>query len=239
MFKKDYVIGYRKLNVDKASITQLIEIAQETTISCTNSLEKDVLWYLENDMGWIFLNWNIEIFRYPKYLEEVVCTTIPVKFKSVLGQRDFRIEDKNGEVIMNASVKTALLDLKTKKPIEVPKDILASYGDSHPEFITNRFKMPKITDDGFVLNSTTRVKVKRLDTDTNGHTNNDKYVELAENEIPDDIYKRVITNVRVVYKRETFVGDELIIETYLNNIDSVLVVFKNEDTCCEVLFIYR
>ncbi len=241
MYSRNYKIGYDKLKEGNASVTQLVDIAQDTSIAITNTTSRTVKWYLDNNQGWIFLNWNIEILKYPKYDEEIVCITIPVKFKKFLGQRDFRIENLDGEVMMNASTKTSLIDLVTKTPIEPTQDILDEYGPTHDEYITNKFKLPKVDNDkSFICVSITSVEIKRLDTDTNNHTNNVKYIEWAENEIPDDIYNNTITNLQVNYKKETFKGDVLTVETYVNNIDKVLVQFKQEgELHCEVMFVYK
>ncbi len=242
MFKRKYKVSYERLNGNKATVTQLLSMAQETTIAKTNETSRNVQWYLDNMQGWIFLNWNVEILQYPKYEEEVVCTTVPVKFKRFLGQRDFRIENLNGEVIMNASIKTALIDLVTKQPLEPTKELLAEYGEQHEEFITNKFKLPKPTEEnGFSCISTNEVIVKRLDTDTNLHTNNLKYIEWAENEIPEEIYRKLVKKVQVVFKQETLRGDILKIETYVNNKNNmenqVYVCFKKDDEIrCEVMF---
>ncbi len=238
MFKRKYKVSYDKLNGDKASITQLINMAQETTVAKTNSTSRNVKWYLDNMQGWIFLNWNIEILKYPEYEEEVICSTVPVKFKRFLGQRDFRIENLNGEVLMNASVKTALIDLVTKEPIEPSEELLKEYGEIHEEFITNKFKLPKPTEEnGFILVSTSEITIKRLDTDTNLHTNNLKYIEWAENEIPEEIYQKLIKKVQIVFKQETLRGDVLKIETYVSGEEQVFVSFKKDgDVRCEVMF---
>ncbi len=241
MFNKHYTIKFDKLNGDTASITQLVDIAQSTSISITNSTSRNLKWYLDNNQGWLFLNWNIEIFKYPVYDEEVICSTIASKFKKFLGQREFRIENLEGEVLMNASTKTTLLDLATKMPIEPTQELLAEYGPLGEEFITNKFKLPKATvEEGFTLISTSNVDIKRLDTDTNQHTNNVKYIEWAENEIPDDVYKKTITNIQVVYKKESFKGDSLVVETFVNGVNKVLIHFKKDgEVHCEVMFIYK
>ncbi len=241
MFKRNHTIRFEKLNGNNASISQLVDIAQSTSIAITNTTSKNVKWYLDNLQGWVFLNWNIEVFKYPEYDEEVICRTRPVKFKKFLGQRDFRIENLQGEVLMNASTKTSLIDLVTKMPIEPTAELLAEYGPQGEEYITNKFKLPKATEEeGFTKVSTTTIDIKRLDTDTNLHTNNIKYIEWAENEIPDNIYENTITNLQVVYKKETFKGETLEVEAYINNLDKVLVHFlKDGEVHCEVMFIYK
>lgn len=238
MYKKNYVISYDKLNGNFATITKMLDIAQQTSISQTESTSKNVEWYFKNKQGWLFLNWNVEIKKYPKYGQEVICSTVPVKFRKFLGQRDFRIEDLEGNVLMNASIKTSLIDLKDKRPIEPPEEMLAEYGENHEGFITNKFRMPKVEKDkSFQLVSKSSLTVKRLDTDTNKHTNNIKYMEWAENEIPTEIYEKAITKAQVVYKKETVEGDNLVIETYFNKNECVIVIFKKESiVCCEIMF---
>ncbi len=213
-------------------------MAQETTVAKTNSTSRNIKWYLDNMQGWIFLNWNIEILKYPTYEEEVICSTVPVKFKRFLGQRDFRIENLEGEVLMNASVKTALIDLVNKGPIEPSEELLKEYGEIQEGFITNKFKLPKPTEEsGFTLVSTSEITIKRLDTDTNLHTNNLKYIEWAENEIPENMYQKLVKQVQIVFKQETLRGDVLKIETYTNNDNQVFVSFKKDDDVrCEVMF---
>ncbi len=241
MFKRHHKIKFEKLNGFQASISQLVDIAQSTSIAKTNTTSRKLDWYLENLQGWVFLNWNIEVLKYPKYDEEVICRTRYVNFKKFIGQRDFRIENLQGEVLMNASTRTALIDLVTKLPIEPEDWLLAEYGEPAEEYITNKFKLPKSPEEeGFLKVSTIAIDIKRLDTDTNLHTNNVKYIEWAENEIPDEIYKNTITNLQVVYKKETFKGDVLDVETYINNSDKVLVHFKKDgELRCEVMFTYK
>lgn len=239
MYSERIKINYEKLNGNFASITKLIDIAQQTSISQTESTSRNVEWYYTNNKGWLFLNWNVKIKKYPRFGEEVICYTAPVKFRKFLGQRDFKIEDLKGNVIMLASIKTALLDLGTKKPIEPSKELLAEYGEEDKGFITNKFKILKVDDNGFKKVSTKDILVRRLDTDTNKHTNNTKYIEWAENEIPEEIYNKGINEVKVVYKNETLEGDVVNVETFVND-TYIIVLFKKEKTlCCEIMFTYN
>ncbi len=56
MFSKNYKIGFDRLKGNTASITQLVDIAQSTSISITNTTSRNVKWYLDNNQGWVFLN---------------------------------------------------------------------------------------------------------------------------------------------------------------------------------------
>ena len=88
--------------------------------------------------------------------------------------------------------------------------------DRQAPFDPGRFKLPAEKEECLI--SERKLTVRRSETDTNGHTNNTRYVEWAVDDVPDDIYVNYKADeIRVLYRKECRAGDEVTVKTYLEN----------------------
>lgn len=125
---------------------------------------------------WALTHIQIEISRWPEMNETVWFETWPRGIEKLYTTRDFRIKDKRGHPIINATSAWIMVDTKRKRPVR-PSGRLAgipfvpeekALGD-FPETI-QEWKEPAES-----LNK--ERKVVYSDLDINGHVNNTRYVE--------------------------------------------------------------
>ena len=95
------------------------------------------------------------------------------------------------------------------------------------------------------LISEKKLIVRRRETDTNGHTNNARYVEWAVDDVPDDVYTNYKADeIRVLYRKECRAGEEVTVKTYLrdaeNGIKEIITSMENSsgDILCKISTIW-
>lgn len=72
-------------------------------------------------------------------------------------------------------------------------------------------------------------QVQRRDIDVIGHMHNLYYLDIAYEALPEKIYdKRPFDNVRIMYKKETKLGEKVVVK-YSNIENKNVVVIQDED----------
>ncbi len=241
MLKKQYEIEYEKLIGFRSSITQLIEIIAKIEMAKLGNTTRDFQWYIDNDLGWTYTTCNMDILKYPKYAEKVTCTTVPVSYKDGILVQSFKIEDEEGDVAVKACLQATLLDAEMKSQVEPEEGLIKEFGVFQKAYTDSDFEIENATqENGYSLIGSNSIKVRRLDTDMNSHTNSIKYIEWAENEVPEEFLGKEISNMKIKYIRESFIYDSLDIEAYANTEDKVVVKIKKYGILvCEICFTYN
>jgi acyl-ACP thioesterase len=162
--------------------------------------------YREHNLAWILMRVRVEIDNYPTLAQDLLVDTWPQKPRA-LYERDYRIRDVGGEVLVRAASTWIIMNLGTR---EIKRDIFFDYygidviGDRALGKGVGRLKPL----DGAEL--VYEKEVKYSDVDYNVHTNNAKYVDLIMDAIPVDEHRsRVIKAIEVHYVNETGPGDIL------------------------------
>lgn len=220
-FSEEFTISYFGTDNDlKLTPSSLAVYFQDLAIAHSNELGY-TLDYLGNlHRGWAITNWHIVIKRFPQYGEKIKIVTWSNYCKKMQAQRFFRVEDDNGDIICTAASRWIFMDLEKRKPLRITPEMEEAYVCNIPSPIENeKYLMPKAIDESKV---TERLfTVTRRDTDTNGHTNNTKYIEWAIDDVPDDIYLNSdVEDMRVVYRKECYKGDSVISRCYVEDLSA-------------------
>ena len=89
---------------------------------------------------------------------------------------------------------------------------------SHLQLKMKNIEMPKFNQDSDYTQR--EFIVTRRDTDTNGHTNNTKYIEWAMDDVPDEIYDYFdVEDLKVVYKKECYRNSKVKSKCFVMNIE--------------------
>lgn len=228
--------------VEQEYIVKLSEIGRNN--KATN---KTILGYLEDIGGihsniagygifdipkthltWILLEWKLEIIRRPDYLEKILVKTWSKNALKCYAYRDFEIFDKNGNLIVKASSKWVLINTEKEKIEKIENELLEKY---KPELDKKSFEnetFEKIREpQNYELE--TKYEVKRADIDVNNHMHNLNYLILANEALPEDIYRNnQFNNVRITYKKEIKLGETVICK-YCHIENKHIIIIKSED----------
>lgn len=189
----------------------------------------------KNGIAWFLTEWRVQIVHRPENGESLNITTwVRGKAPAIAVYRDFLLSDENGTEVIRAEAKFALFDLAASKLTRISEELLGSY---QPESKTvfedsQRLRAPS------EYTSETEVKLRRSDIDFNGHVHNTRYVDLAMEAIPKELYSDDrFTEFHIMYHKPVledsvakaqyhFDGSSHLVTIYADNARCALVELK-------------
>ena len=179
-------------------------------------------------LSWILLGWKLQVIRRPKYTEKIKIKTWSKGVVKLYTYREFEVYDEQDNLIIKASSKWVLLDIEKGKIVRIEPELMAKY-------------QPEPNKEVFSIEEFNKIKepeeykyeklytVRRADIDVNNHMHNLNYIELANEALPEDVYRGALFNdVRIEYKKEIKLG-EVVKCKYAFRDDKHIVVVKSED----------
>ena len=163
----------------------------------------------EDNYTWVLSRLAIEMDNMPRQYEEFSVQTWVENVYRLFTDRNFAVLDKTGRPIGYARSVWAMINMHTRKPV----DLLAMHGGSIVDYIC--------TDKPCPIDKPSRIKVaatepevsltaRYSDIDINGHVNSIRYVEHILDLFPIDLYRtHRIRRFEMAYVAESYYGDTL------------------------------
>ena len=184
--------------------SELFRLLQEASIRHTEQLGMGRDKTLDKGILWVLLMQRAEIVRMPEYDEQIVLKSWPGKTMHLLFPRYYSLETAAGEPLLKASALWSLVDEKTRKVVFPERYGVVIDGAETGEEIAmpgsvkkrgTSFEQPFTVPYSFV--------------DLNGHMNNTRYFDLAEDCIGAAAAGRELKAVSVEYQNEARLGETL------------------------------
>jgi len=186
----------------------LFELMQEASIRHTEELGMGREMTLDRGLLWMVTHQQAEIGRMPEYDELITLESWPGKTLHLLFPRYYRVLDEGGNVLLRASALWALVDQNTRRMVFPDR-----YGVTIEGSVTgNEIDLPS-TPRRASEGETHAFTVPFSYVDLNGHMNNTRYFDLAEDCVPAAAEGRRLCRVAVEYANEARLGDSLRITT--------------------------
>ncbi len=182
----------------------LFELMQEASIRHTEELGMGREMTLDRGLLWMVTLQRAEITRMPEYDECITLESWPGDTMHLLFPRYYRVLDEKGETLVAASALWALVDQDTRRMIFPDKYGVVIEGEKTGNEIALP-SPPLRAKEGAVSAFT----VPYSYVDLNGHMNNTRYFDLAEDRIPAAAEGRSLRSIAVEYTNEARLGDEL------------------------------
>lgn len=185
---------------------------------------------------WMVYKWKVKILRAPRSQEKIRVVTWASGFKSLMAFREFEMYG-GSEKIATASANFLLIDLKTRRPINIPKEIFEIYKIND---VKNFDRIERINEPRSIepINNFDYIILKR-DIDLNDHMNNSVYAELLYEALPDKFSDLKFREVNINYTKELRLGDHVFIDVYFYE-GKFYFFFKNSEKteiyarlCCQ------
>lgn len=186
----------------KLTIASLINYFQDCSTFQSQDLGLGVEYLGKEHLVWVLSAWQIVVDRYPRLCEKVVTGTQPYDLKGFLGYRNFAMTDEEGKYVARANSLWSLLDTVTGRPVNIPAVMKERYGlgEKLPmEYAPRKIAIPGEGTAG------DPIPVKRQHLDTNHHVNNQQFIQMALDCVPEE--NPVPRQVRAEYKKQAFLGD--------------------------------
>lgn len=234
--------GGNKMFVENEYVVKLSEIGKNNKVT-----NKAILGYLEDIGGihsslagtgiydipethktWLLLEWKLKVIKRPKYAEKIKVVTWSREAVKCYAYRDFEIYDSEGNIMALASSKWVLIDTEKRKIVKIEPELIGKYYPELTKFAFENETFEKIKEPE-EYQYETEYSVRRADIDVNNHMHNLNYIELANEALPDEIYRGALFNeVRITYKKEIKLGDVVKCK-YAFKDDKHIVVIRSED----------
>lgn len=159
-------------------------------------------------LAWVLLEWKLQVLNRPKYGQILTVNTWGKGMNKFFTCRDYEIYDEENNLCAIATSKWALINLENTKMERLTEEIVNIYKPEEKSVFKNekldKIKMPT------TFSSQIEYKVCRKDIDINQHMHNLYYLDLAYEAIPEEVYnQRPFDNIRISYKKEIKLGDNL------------------------------
>lgn len=219
---------YRRLKT-----STLFELLQEASIRHTEELGMGREKTLDKGLLWILALQSAEIVRMPEYDEEVVLQSWPGITMHMFFPRYYVMKTARGEPLLKAAALWSLLDAGTRKmvfPEQYGIEILGiTTGEELPQPAPPK-RLP--------CTETTAFTVPYSYVDLNGHMNNTRYFDLAEDCIHTAVEGRDLRSVQAEYVSEVKCGDRISV-SWGESGDSFYLEGKMEKPVFRMKYTYR
>lgn len=222
-FERDYRIAYSDTDLKRRlRLSRLFTLLQEAATDHAALLGAGREKTLDRGILWIVTLQQATVRRMPVYDEPVRIVTWPGKPKHLLFPRYYRITDERGDALIEASSLWALMDQNTRKAVFPEQCGIAVPGmQTGLETALPRPPQAPTTDE------TSSFTVPYSYIDQNGHMNNTRYFDLAEDRMPDALRMRTLCEVKTEYSREVLLDDTITLKSELFG-DTFLLAGESE-----------
>lgn len=223
MYTFDSRVRYSEVGRDgKLSIPSLMDYMQDCTNFQSEDLGVGLEYHAQKQLMWVLNSWQIVLGKMPRMGEKITVGTQSYGYEKMFGHRNFLITSGEGEQVAVANSLWVLMDLKKMRPMIVTPEIGDVYGHHDPlemDYAPRKIKVPE----GGVEQG--RILVREYHLDTNRHVNNRQYVQIAMEFLEGDVSVR---ELRVEYKKQAVLGDEMIPVVHRVNDKEVIIVLQDE-----------
>ena len=94
---------------------------------------------------WILLSWKVKVLKRAKMNDEVIVETWSRVIEKFYAYRDFKVFDKDGNVIAIATSKWIYMDIENGRIVKVTDEVAAVY-ESEPVSVFEEYEDPKAKD---------------------------------------------------------------------------------------------
>lgn len=182
----------------------LFQMLQEASIRHTEQLGMGREMTLDKGILWVVGLQRAEICRIPVYDEQIVLKSWPGKTMHVFFPRFYQIETPEGEPLIRASALWTLVDSETRRMAFPEK-----YGIVIPGVITGEEISLPSAPARLELTESVPFRVPYSYVDLNGHMNNTRYFDLAEDCIPASAEGKSLRLVQTEYASEARYSTEM------------------------------
>ena len=223
IYKTDYTVLSSDTDANRRlRLSRLFTMLQEASIAHTTALGMGREKTLDRGLLWIVTLQQAKIWRMPEYDERIRLKSWPGKMMHLLFPRYYRIEDETGNALVEASALWALMDEKTRRVV-FPELFGVKIRGVHTGKEIPLPAAPKMPANA--QESTFNVPYSFVD--LNGHMNNTRFYDLAEDCLPEALRTRALVGVRTEYTREVRFGTTMEIRRELRG-DTFLLAGESD-----------
>lgn len=223
IYEQDYRIAYSDADMNRRlRLSRLFTLLQGAATDHAAILGAGREKTLDRGILWIVTLQQATIRRMPVYDEQVKIVTWPGNPKHLLYPRWYRVVDRQENVLVEASSLWALMDRTTRKAVFPEQSGIVIPGvQTGTEIPLPRSLPAPRTDETAVFT------VPFSYVDQNGHMNNTRYFDLAEDRVPAAMRRKALFRVQSEYAREARLDEQITLKSEADG-DTFLLAGESE-----------
>ena len=217
------------------SLEAILDIAENAGSHHSSKVNDDVIQGSQQGIAWVLAEWVVEIAKRPLSGEHLHIRTWirSAGMSATTVVRDVVMQDADGHELIRLCPKFVLFDLTTHRPVRISTELLQSYQPEDMECMAldnTRLREPA------AYETEKNIQLRRTDMDFNGHLHNARYISLALEALPQQIYNaNQIKGFRIVYRAPLTVEDTVTIRCHTEGNTSVVCFYRQGDTLCTIV----
>lgn len=183
------------------TLTGIVNYFQDCSTFQSEDIGLGIEFLESHKRGWVLSSWQIIVKRYPKIGENIEVGTWPTSFHGLYGTRNFVMKDESGETLAYANSIWVFMDMEKGRPTKPTEEEIRAYvpePELAMDYAPRKIALPK------EWKELSSFSVRKSQIDTNGHVNNSRYIEMALEILPKELYRG---QIRVEYKKSAVYGD--------------------------------
>lgn len=208
IYNKKFEIGLKDIGKNnEMNNTAILEILEDIAAYHSDSIGIGVNTTNQTKLTWVLLEWQLKVIKRPKYGNTLNVNTWARYTNKCYSYRDFEVFDEENNLCVIATSKWLLINIEKGRITKVEDSLIKKYEPEEGKSVFNileldKLKEPDSYESNFIYTST------RSDIDVNNHMHNLRYLDLAYETLPEDVYNgQAFNNVRITYKKEIKLGD--------------------------------
>lgn len=226
--KHSETFSIRASEVDSNGNTTLPAICslfQEVAGNHALKLHFDITQLHEQNLTWVLHRMDIHIERYPEWRETITIETWPAAGDALRAYRDYRMLDGEGEQIGCCLSYWMMINLKTRRPTRMPKEVLELRLGDIEHVLPIKSDRLKPFEHAEIEK---KFVVRNSDQDMNKHVNNARYVDWIM-ETYDEGKAYLIKNMDVIFMQESHADERIISQQKKVGVGSFKHQLKNQN----------
>ena len=176
---------------------------------------------------WLLINWKVEVIKRPLYNDVITVQTWSRGMDKYYAYRDFKILDKDNNIIIKGTSKWVFVDIDKRKPVKISEEVGEAYFPENISVFEDNSMDKLIPPDEYI--SFVTYKVTKNMIDINNHLHNIYYMDIAKEALPDSLILNYdFKKFEIMYKKEIKLGQK-VKAIYSKNNNEHYVTIKSED----------
>ena len=223
MYAFDSRIRYSETDSEgELTLNALLNYFQDCSTFHSEDVGLGIGYMKEIGQAWVLSSWQVRVDEMPYLADEIHVQTWAYDFKGFYGYRNFALNNAEGKRLAYANSIWVLVDTESGRPLRVPQDMGDAYGMEEPLELSATERKIRVPEN---YEEKEPVRVQKYFIDTNYHMNNEKYVMIAQEFVPEHFQ---IEEIRVEYKKAAVLDDVLYPRVTIED-HEVVTVFADEN----------
>lgn len=204
MYSEKRIIKNTDVNIKRnLRSSSIFTIAQEVAMIHSTQIGMDTDQTFDKGILWVVARQCAQIVRLPKYQEVVTVETWLGNPMHMFFPRYTRFKDSDGSSLIEINAIWTLIDAKDRTTINIEDTEMTLV----PETQYGEFPRPKAIKK-IPIEKSVEHTVPYSYTDMNGHFTNAKYLDIAEDMLPEIASSQIPKSIKVEYANEVLFGED-------------------------------